>query len=260
MPPPLPPIYVISLARAESRRDNIKHRLNALGASYEIVDAVDGKTADPAIYQSRLRQDIARRKKGRELLPGEIGCHLSHYHLWQRIVAEQIPQAIVLEDDAAPNADFCAVIADILSLNVPWDVINLAADSKRRTDAMLRGLAGKDYVFGRYQEKLLRTHAYLISLAGAKKVLDICREIAEPIDRAWGYWWQTGLLFYCVAPPLAQQTEKESFISGIRGKPATLKEKIIASMYRRKHRIKCKIARIRQPLPTITRAEKGAQQ
>ena len=87
MPPDFPPIFVISLARAAHRREKMCARLDALGLQYEIVDAVDGKTADPQTYQNRLRQDIARLKVGYELSPGQIGCYLSHCYLWERMAA-----------------------------------------------------------------------------------------------------------------------------------------------------------------------------
>jgi len=35
-----------------------------------------------------------------ETCPGAIGCYLSHYKIWQKIVKENISQALILEDDA----------------------------------------------------------------------------------------------------------------------------------------------------------------
>ena len=251
-----PPIFVISLARAANRRAAISARLNALGLKYEIVDAVDGKSADPAAYRRRLRQNIARRKWSRELQPAEIGCYLSHYNLWWRVADEEIPCALVLEDDADVADDFAAVVADVLTLNCNWDVVHLAARRPELVETAFRGLAGRDYIFGRYKRRLLWAHAYLISLTGARKLLNICREISEPIDHAWGHWWWTGLAFYCVAPELARQTETESTIGGNRhpntGKPA---DRIIGSIWRRWDRISCLCCRLTHPLPEITRRD-----
>ena len=42
----MPPIFVISLARAVERRADMIRRLDALNIRYEIVDAVDGADLD----------------------------------------------------------------------------------------------------------------------------------------------------------------------------------------------------------------------
>ena len=95
------PVYVISLARAADRRAGIIDRLTVAGMKYEIVDAVDGETLDLNSFGDRL--------VNRSMTKGAIGCFLSHYNLWQRMIAEQIPTAIVLEDDALWDEDFFEV-------------------------------------------------------------------------------------------------------------------------------------------------------
>ena len=52
----IPPIFVISLARATERRADITRRLDAEGLQYEIVDAVDGRELNRADYADRLEQ------------------------------------------------------------------------------------------------------------------------------------------------------------------------------------------------------------
>ena len=250
--PNIPPIFVISLARAAHRREAMRERLNALGLQYEIIDAIDGKTANPATYQTRLRQDIARRTLGRELWLGEIGCYLSHYNLWQKIAAEKIPQAIVLEDDAGFAEGFAEVIADVLTLNCSWDIINLTAGRPELVDVAFYKLAGRDYIFGRPRRKLMCTHAYLISLSGAQKLLDICRTISEPIDRAWGHWWHTKLAYFCVSPSLSDSVESES-TTGAYAQKSTLAERITARLWQRKERVLCRLYGWRNPMPQIKR-------
>lgn len=252
--PDFPPIFVISLARAKERREAMRVHLDSLGAAYEIVDAVDGAMLTPADYEPRLRQDIMHRKWSRELLPAEIGCYLSHYNLWRRVVAEEMSCALVLEDDVKLSENFSPVIADVLTLNCRWDVVHLAARRPKDVDVACHGLAGRDYVFGRYKRRLLCTHAYLISLAGARKLLDICRDISEPIDWAWGYWWQTGLVFYCVGPKLAWQVEEKSTIVDYDSLPkGKLTEKIAAKVWLRKEKIACRLYGWMNPVPKITR-------
>ena len=250
----LPPIFVISLAWATCRREMMRARLDARGFKYEIVDAVDGAALASGDCGNRLRQDIMRRKYGRELLPAEIGCYLSHYNLWARFAADEIPCALVLEDDADINDDFASVVADVLALNCRWDVVHLAARRRELVDAAFRGLAGRDYVFGRFKQRLLGTHAYLINLNGARKLLDICREISEPVDRAWGHWWHTGLAFYCVSPDVAWGVEPESTIVNYASLPkGKLTDRAAAFVWQRKERLACRFRGWANPVPKVDR-------
>ncbi len=120
------PIFVINLPRATDRREKISRALTELAGRFEIVEAVDGATLPPADYEHRLRQDLARSRRRRELSAGEIGCFLSHYNLWARMVEENIPHALILEDDAVLDID-TLVVANVLPMaGWDWDVVSLA--------------------------------------------------------------------------------------------------------------------------------------
>ena len=227
-----PPIYVISLARAAARRAAVRERLDALGLGYEVVNAVDGAVADPALYRHRLRQDLARRRRKRELSIGEIGCYLSHYQLWQRIVAEQTECALVLEDDAAPNGDFAAVVGGLLEVGVHWDVVILHTHRAKEIQTIARGVGGTKTDLGRSTSEIYGTAGYLIRPRAARKLLHVCREISEQVDVAWSKWWRTGLAFYCVKPAVVLEAEEESTIETANIKRANRLERTQANIYR----------------------------
>jgi glycosyl transferase family 25 len=119
----LPRCFVISL-KGSPRRQVIGPALHALGIPFEFFDAVNGRLLSPA--------DIAASYDGghrtnRQLSAPEIGCALSHMTLYRRIVAESIPAAIILEDDAivGPRLRRFAERADDLPGDV--DVVNFFA-------------------------------------------------------------------------------------------------------------------------------------
>src|SRR3974390_3910335 len=96
--------------------------LGGSGLSYELVPAVDGRAlsdADRSLYSSRR----AMYEYGRELTGGMFGCALSHVKVLQRIVAEQIPEAVVFEDDTRPHAGFADLLRARASLPSGWDVV-----------------------------------------------------------------------------------------------------------------------------------------
>ena len=235
MPPDLP-IFVISLARAEGRRAAMRARLDKLGADYEIVDAVDGATLTAADYgDNSLHRGKFRRKRGREIADGEIGCYLSHYRLWQRMVAEKIPSALVLEDDADWDEDLLAVADDIDNLDWAWGVVLLSA---RRGKIAGRVLApvGDNRQLLLCDRRVPTAAGYVISQMGAWALLQHCREITAPIDITYGEWWQSEIPFYVVSPLPVRQVEPVSLINTEKHKKAPLSDRIAASLWRKKQR------------------------
>ena len=70
----------------------------------------------------------------------EVGCALAHRNVYDRVVAESLPCALVLEDDATPTPDF---VSALRGLHMPrdgfWDVIKLDNTANLSPD---RGMAG----------------------------------------------------------------------------------------------------------------------
>ena len=90
-------VFVINLERSADRREVIEPELQQQGLDYEFFKAVDGsKLADPQSYADE-HGCMVRVK--RLMTHGEIGCCLSHYQLWQRVVEEELPWACIMEDD-----------------------------------------------------------------------------------------------------------------------------------------------------------------
>jgi glycosyl transferase family 25 len=106
------PIFIISL-KDSPRRGLIGPAMERLGIPFEFFDAVDGRRMSQAELAAAYE---GSRPKFQHLSPGEIGCALSHMSIYRKMVADNIPAAIVLEDDAevGPSLyDFIARIPDI---------------------------------------------------------------------------------------------------------------------------------------------------
>ncbi len=227
------PIFCISLARATERRAVMRQRLESLNLPYEIIDAVDGRALDESILRPRLRQDIALRYYGCKLTMGEIGCYLSHYNLWERMIKDNIPHALVLEDDADWNTDFAEVINSLQNIPHKWEVILLSVSRKFKINKILCDV-GK-YKLVRYKTRATSTAGYLINLYAAKKLCEYCYEIREPIDRLYASYWRNGVAFYTLHPALVRQVE-ESIIGHRAKNTAPLKYRIMASLWRKWNR------------------------
>src|SRR5262249_31573392 len=93
--------YVINLARSLDRRAHITAELQKTGLDYEFITAVDGRELDlddPTIVDSAL---IAKNS----FPAGTAGCALSHLRTYQKIIADDLDEALILEDDVILPTD-----------------------------------------------------------------------------------------------------------------------------------------------------------
>ncbi len=114
------PVFVISLARAPDRRTSISQHLKSLNVDFRLVDAVDG-TAMSAESRAELLAP------GASLNPGEIGCYLSHINVYKIISEENIPAALILEDDARLNRRTVSLLKSGCKIS-GWDYCFLDCD------------------------------------------------------------------------------------------------------------------------------------
>lgn len=125
-------IFVINLVRRPERLRKISEVLKVLGFNFQIVPAVDGQTLTVEELQ----------KRGIEFLPGyldpfhqrpmksgEIGCFLSHYEIWRRVVDKGLEKVIVFEDDIRFTENGTKILSklteDLIKTRIDWDFIYL---------------------------------------------------------------------------------------------------------------------------------------
>jgi glycosyl transferase family 25 len=197
-----PPIYVINLPRDAERRAAIRARLDLMALQYRIVDAVDGKSLAPDAYDQRLR----RRYFGRALTPGEIGCLLSHRRVCALMLAEQCPEAIVLEDDAVLSPDFVEVIKALQRCAHQWDLVRFVGSPKihARGFRRVRPLCDSYWLI-RLPTTPGGSHAYLLNRKAAAVLESQLGQSFLPMDILQGWSWRTGLETLAVYPTLAAQ-------------------------------------------------------
>ncbi|MDE0407754.1 MAG: glycosyltransferase family 25 protein, partial [Alphaproteobacteria bacterium] len=181
-----PPIFVVSLVRETERRAAMRKELADF--EFEFFDAIDGNEIDECRYRHRLQAEWWRIMRGRILSPGEIGCFLSHYALWERLVETGTPHAIVLEDDARLEDGFPVVVEEILKSGVEWDVVHLAPKKRYAIERVLAVLDGVRWLV-RYRRRFGGAVGYLIRLEAAEALLHYCWRIRAPIDWLYAEWW-----------------------------------------------------------------------
>lgn len=190
--------YVISLRSCLDRRREMGQRLSRLGLRAEFFDAVEGRSVDRARYPSLDPHS--------PLSDGELGCYLSHVALWQKVVAERIPHALILEDDVHLSPDLPAVCETLCSGDMPaYDLARLSS---------LQSLSGKVIrrIDARHTLILptkdpVGTQGYLLSLQGAQHLLETLSRPRLPIDCELKFYWQHDLRITQVTPPVVFHDE-----------------------------------------------------
>lgn len=221
-------IFVLSLRRAAERRARVRERL--AGLHYRFVDAVDKLDLD----RERLVRDRVFDERGTprafrhrgEMPLGHIGCSLSHRALYEEIGRNGWRRVVVFEDDVLPVPGALDHLPDVLrQLPEDWELCYLgywrsAAPTlgDRMRQALYVGLSPFRLVRWRPCEAMrllprrfspnlwragrhLCTHAYAVSAAGARKLLEAQTPVAFNSDQLLVYLVLRGRLSAYAAEP-----------------------------------------------------------
>ncbi|XVN40439.1 MAG: glycosyltransferase family 25 protein [Rickettsia endosymbiont of Argas persicus] len=147
-------IFVINLDCSINRFNNIKQQFDDNNLSYERFSAVDGYNLqminnegqkftglDVKNNSSLLSLDnnytimcpseninyyADSKILDRTLTAGELGCYCSHREIWFKMVKENIPYALIVEDDIMLNNNFYNKFLTVLNhLPLDWDLTYL---------------------------------------------------------------------------------------------------------------------------------------
>jgi glycosyl transferase family 25 len=222
-PPARPsiPIWVISLRAASARRAFIAQGFADAGLEYVEFDAVDGaRLGDRDL--TRTSQSRALFDTGRMLTRGEVGCALSHLRVYERMLEENIPVLLVMEDDARPSADLTSLLEAMGDLPADWDVVTLLSQfpSSRPVPIDEQRIAG-DHQVCRYEKQPFGAQCYLITSSAARRLLEVGYPIRLPADELLFRRRPARLNFYGIEPAVAFAGDLESELAARGSVPNT---------------------------------------
>lgn len=191
-------ILVVSVPRFTDRHERLNQSLEGLeydffwGADKQQLDYETAKT--DGTYDERMAQKLQR--QGKALNLGEIACSLSHRNLYAAMIENGWEKVLILEDDALPVTDNLAQLpAALQELPANWELVYLGYLKHEQVTSGLKvkqffykiisalGLMAWSYKMVSnllpkpYSTHLKKagfhdcTHAYAVTLAGAKKLL-----------------------------------------------------------------------------------------
>lgn len=113
--------FVINLDKDTERMDFMEKQLNKASIQYVRHAAIDGRNYVP--QASEYDQNLALKQGGHILLPGEVGCALSHAQIIARIVEDKIPFSLVLEDDILIPENFKELVEKQVQKQKKWEYL-----------------------------------------------------------------------------------------------------------------------------------------
>lgn len=209
-------VYVINLDRRPDRMAEMTERLGSFGLEFERVSAVDAKTAKFLWQVSWWKAVIF--KLGHLPLRGAVGCYLSHRFIWAKIIANNIPQALILEDDAEV-VEWDSRILHLELEDFDLELLRLQATdaptlAKVGFDGQKKNFLGRDAV----NEMSYGSVAYLVTNIGARKLHSLGK-FWFPVD-CFDLWVKViGLKTAVLRPVMFRQSES---VTDIQQPPTTL--------------------------------------
>lgn len=215
-----PKIFVVSLLRSEDRRAYVERQMARCGLEFEFFDAVDGGRLSEDELNKVYDEAAALADYGKVLRLGEVGCALSHYRLYEKIINENMDRMIILEDDAAIDDDFLGVLANRHKYPKDAELIYYYHGKAKSFPWNRKKIYG-DYKMVRYRvpskkskRSITNTGAYEVTQAGARKILACAYPIRNPVDIQIGYLQRNGVVAYGVEPCCVKLAGFDSTILG----------------------------------------------
>lgn len=190
----IPAVFVISLKHSKDRRASIQKQMDKLNIPFEFHDAFDGRN----LLKGDSRIDWKEVEKYPFWLSnGVLGCTLSHYFVYERIVQRQLPLAVILEDDCILNGDSIEVLKKLSTYLKGNEVLLLYYGCwnplvfLKKTCIPLTG--NYSIIASQSMEGVLSSAAYAISLEAARSMYQKVLPVRVCAD-TWKYFIKNGMI------------------------------------------------------------------
>jgi len=205
---------VINMESAEARREFQSQQLNALGISFEMVEAV-------------LTSDISKEQWlthiydwQRPLRHQELACLLSHIKCWKEVVQRQEP-CLILEDDAYLSKQVPSILNELEQSKEALDHVTLETRKRKKLLFKRSSLQWDGFQLVRLVKDKTGAAAYVLYPSGARKLLEhferhgagLADALIADLGRLRSYQVQPAVAvqldcceYYGMKPPLKTQT------------------------------------------------------
>jgi glycosyl transferase, family 25 len=181
-----PAFRIISLPGSDDRRRAMARQMELLGADWQFFDA--HRTPPEGLP---YRAQAARRMRGRELTPGELGCFASHVAVWRSLLATPgLDGLCVFEDDLLIDPSFFGRMAEFVR-DCPLGYVRFYGKLPVPTTRICDTIGRRQIVY--FERPVYGTQAYWITRPMAERFLASITEVTRPIDDEMDRCWAHGV-------------------------------------------------------------------
>jgi glycosyl transferase family 25 len=227
--------YVINLTRSPDRRAHITAELKKTGLDYEIITAVDGRDLD--LHDSTI---VDSALLARNSFPaGTAGCALSHLRAYQKIAADGLDEALILEDDVTLPADLGTLADDVATHLTGAEValLNYGSPDTCRIalEASVDLPCSRSLALPIDVSQLVNAGAYVITREACKRMNESAPPVRANADD-WRFFYQEGILdrVRCVLPLAVVKSPRFESTIGLYSLGNGLKARIVKPFVRHK--------------------------
>ncbi|MBT2558544.1 glycosyltransferase family 25 protein [Hymenobacter sp. ISL-91] len=196
--------FVISLQRSIERRKFIQQQLDKLSLPFEFFDAVDGRAMTEQYIEENTNIVLVRQEIN-FLNRGAIGCALSHYGIYKKMVEEGIEVALIMEDDVIISPSLKGILRRVKDTITTEDLIMLYFQSKNPVE--ITAQKAVDMSDGHKLQYMIKygwvgaAGAYILTKSVAQRMMQIIHPIHTVAD-SWTTFKQERAFNYfrCVLP------------------------------------------------------------
>lgn len=208
--------FIVNLQADKKRKIHMEKICTKLNLNFEFIKAVNGKNLKNIDYYISFSRNKVTQGLKRELVPGEIGCILSHQNIYKKVINNKLEYALILEDDVDISDDIHIAFDNVKNLPIDWDIFFIGYHGKLNEDLQIEGKhiyqINSKYSVSKLSQKPYGTYGYIVSYKGAKKLLSKSNTFELPMD------WYTGdltLNSYAIDRQLIFINKKLSDISNL---------------------------------------------
>ena len=223
------PVVFINLSKDVERRERMTTQLAEMGLAGSRLPAVWWADLPETEQQRYFCSPQSHGRYFKPLSNGEKGCYASHLLAWQQLIDSDFSAMVVFEDDVRllPTLPQALEAIEALPADGSWDMIKLYGREQEKI-ANQAPLRPDSLQLISYQRVPSFAAGYVISRAGAQKMLKTRIPFDRPVDVDIRFWFENGLRVFGVYPSVIalDDTSEVSSIWAQKEAPMSLSQKI----------------------------------
>lgn len=169
--------FIINLKSDITKKENVVSQCKSNGIGCEVIEAVAGKELPHEVLYTTSYQYPES-----NLTKGVIGCTLSHLYIYSRMISENLPYALVMEDDISIDDTARVIIESIKGVVDPKKAEIYLLNTPEAITPIIKKSITANTIFYR-MARASQSSAYIINKAAAKKILHYNLPIKFEVDR-----------------------------------------------------------------------------